>query len=151
MSQVSKYPLRPQVEERILAVFWKVIADLSSPTNVEFFFNSLLSRSEKIMLSKRLAIAILLSKNYTYTEISDLLKVSVSTIGYVKDWLDIKNSVLQQAINNLLKQEQQQEFWDNLEEFLSTIIVPRKGSNWSKARSEQMQKIKLRRIRRSIL
>ena len=50
--------------------------------------------------------------------------------------------VFQKAIARILRKEKQEEFWDNLEEFLSDIIPPSRGSNWKMARKEQFQRLR---------
>lgn len=132
-------------------VLWKTIADLHTSSQVEDFFTELLTPTEKIMLAKRLAISILLIKKYSYKEIIDILKVSASTIGMISRWLKKEGKAFQKAIANLLAQEKQEEFWDNLEQFLSEIIPPGKGVNWTIARRNQFQKLRDRRSKRSIL
>lgn len=132
-------------------VFWKTIADLKDTNQVQQFFQELLTPAEEIMLAKRLAIAILLTKKYSYEEIVDILKVSPVTIGNISRWLKTKGKAFQKAINKILKQEKQEEFWDNMEEFFSDIIPPRPGSDWKRARSEQFHRLRERRYRRSLL
>ncbi len=131
MTKVSKYLMAKEVQSRMFEVFWKTIADLQTSSAVEEFFNELLSPTEKIMLAKRLAISILLIKKYSYEEIIDILKVSPSTIGIIARWLKSEGKAFQKAIAKLLAQEKQGEFWDNLEQFLSEIIPPGKGVNWT--------------------
>lgn len=151
MTKVSKYLLSKEVEKRMFEVFWKSIADLSNPAEVEAFFKELLSPVEQIMLAKRLSISILLSKKYSYEEIIDILKVSPVTIGIVSRWFKTGGKAFQRSIDKLLIQEKQEEFWDNLEQFFSDIIPPGKGIDWQRVRSEQYTKFKDRRNRRSIL
>ena len=75
MSKVSKRLINNNLENRIFEVFIKTIVDLKKPIDVQNFLNDLLSPVERIMLIKRLAIAILLTKGYTYEKIDETLKV----------------------------------------------------------------------------
>lgn len=151
MTKVSKYLIKAEVEKRMFEVFWKSIADLKSPVEVEEFFNELLFPTERVMLAKRLAISLLLTKKYTYTDIIDILKASPVTIGIVARWLKKEGRAFQKAINRILQQEKQEEFWDNLERFVSELIPPAKGTNWKEVRGQQYQKLRDRRHRRSLL
>ena len=151
MTKVSKYLVRSEVKERMFDVFWRTIADLHTTSEVEAFFRELLTPTEQTMLAKRLAISILLMKKYSYEEIIDILKVSPVTIGNIARWLKTEGKAFQKAIARILRKEKQEEFWDNLEEFLSDIIPPSRGSNWKMARKEQFQRLKTRRFRRSTL
>ena len=150
MTKVSKYLMSEDVEKRMYEVFWKTVADLKSPAFAEEFFNELLTPTEKIMLAKRLAISILLIKKYTYSEIVDIIKVSPVTIGSIARWLNTGGKAFRNVIAKILKQEKQDEFWDNLEQFLSELILPQKGTNWSRVRSEQWHRIREKRMRRTI-
>ena len=151
MTKVSKYLLKDEVEKRMFEVFYRTIADLNNPLQVEDFFKELLTPSEQIMLAKRLAISILLIKKYTYEDIVDILKVSPVTIGIIARWLVNEGKAFQKAIGRILKQEKQEEFWDNLEQFLSDLIPPNKGTDWKRVRAEQYQKLREHRHRRSLL
>ena len=151
MTKVSKYIVAKEVKERMFDVFWQTIADLKNPSSVQGFFQELLTPTEQLMLAKRLAIAILILKKYSYTEIIDILKVSPVTIGSIARWLNTEGQAFQVAIDKILKKERQEDFWDNLEQFLSEIIPPGRGVNWERARSQQFTKIRSRRQRRSIL
>lgn len=151
MAQVSKYPLSKETEERIFEVFWQTIADLKSKEIVQKFLEDLLSPTEKTMLAKRLAIAILLTKGHDYRSISKTLKVSTATIMIVNTWLKHGGEGYKMVIKKLLKQEKSDEFWDNLEETVSKILPPRYGTNWSEKRQEQYQRLRASRRKRSTL
>ena len=69
MTQVSKRFLQKQVEERILDLFWTSLSSLSAKDKVSLFLDDLLSPTEKLMLSKRVAIAFMLMKGYDYPTI----------------------------------------------------------------------------------
>lgn len=66
MTQVSKYPVHRDVEKRMFEIFKTTISNLKHSEEIEDFLEDFLSPVEKIMLAKRLAIAVLLAKNYTY-------------------------------------------------------------------------------------
>lgn len=151
MTKVSKYLISEEIKMRMFEVFWKTIADLKTTPAVEDFFGELLTPTEQIMLAKRLAISILLYKKYSYEEIIDLLKVSPVTIGHVARWLKTGGKAFQEAIEKIIKQEKQEEFWDHLEQFFSDIIPPGKGTNWKITRSEQFKRLRTRRYKRGLL
>lgn len=151
MTKISKYLIKADVEKRMFEVFWKTIADLRNPDAVEDFFKELLFPSEQVMLAKRLAVSILLSKKYTYANIIDILKVSPVTIGIISRWLKKEGKAFQKAIDKILQQEKQEEFWDNLEQFLSELVPPGKGTSWKEVRKEQYRNLRELRHHRSLL
>lgn len=84
MAKVSRNPLLKDIEQWIWKSLVEVFREVKTNSEVEILLNDLLTPSEKIMLSKRLAIAFLLMRDETYLQISKKLKVSFSTINLVK-------------------------------------------------------------------
>ena len=64
MTQVSRIRLPKAVEDQMHGALRKALADLRTEEEVGEFLEDLLTPTEKIMLGKRLAIAILLDKGY---------------------------------------------------------------------------------------
>ena len=87
MSQVSKRVLSKSIQERLFQNFWEIFAQIKKPKEVAIFLEDFLSPTEKVMLAKRLAIAILFSKGYDHRSISSLLKVSTSTVNNISIFL----------------------------------------------------------------
>src|SRR3990167_9459780 len=87
MGRISHRKLDTWTEERLHEVFWEHLASLTTPVLVKEFLKSLLSYTEQVMLAKRLAIAILLSRGFTFEAIDQTLKVSKSTVNTVKKQL----------------------------------------------------------------
>lgn len=85
MAKVSKNLMTKDIERKIWQTLVKVFKEVKTDIEVEILLNDLLTPSEKIMFSKRLAIAFLLSGGKTYSEISKKLKVSFATINQVKN------------------------------------------------------------------
>ena len=110
MTKVSKRLLDKDLENRIFEVFTKSIVELKNSDDVKSFLNDLLSPVEKIMLVKRLAIAILLLKGYTYEMIDDALKVSHTTIMRISFWLKYgENNGYRRVIDNFLKHQKREQ------------------------------------------
>ena len=150
MPQVSKYPMDRELEKRMFDIFYQTIADLKSKGQVQDFLSDLLSQTEHVMLSKRLAIAVLLIKGNTYEMIRDTLKVSTSTIVTIKYWLDDEGKGYRKAIEKILKKESIEEFIDRVDEALNNALIPRHGSHWSRIQSERWKKRIKRKKERTI-
>lgn len=151
MSQVSKYPLAKDIEQKILEIFCQSLADLKNKESVYQFITDFLTPTEKTMLAKRLAIAILLFKDYDHRHISQYLKVSTTTINYVKAKLQYGGEGYKLVISKYLKQQKREEFFDKLDEEISRIVPPPKGSDWRAQRKIEWQKrLEHRRQRRII-
>lgn len=139
MTQVSKYPISKAVEQRIFEMFFKTIVNLKNSEDVASFLEEFLTPTEKMMLAKRLAIAVMLSKGYDYHAIRQTLRVSSPTIAGANLWLKYKGKGYQKVINWILTEEKIDEFWQKVDDVLGDIVPP-KARNWSYWRKERWQK-----------
>jgi len=119
MAQVSKARLREEIEERMFEVFYESLAKRKSKTEVEKLLADLLTPTEKIMLSKRLAIALLLLQGYNYRSISDFLKVSFGTIHRMSTWLKISGAGFRETLGRLEKRDR----WRKLLEQIANLYT----------------------------
>lgn len=142
MTQVSKRFVDKRTEERILDLFWTSLSSISSKKDIEAFLDDLLTRTEKIMLSKRLAISFMLIKGYSYPVINERLKVSDQTIWNVKTALTYRGKGYRLAIEKIMNKEKWEKFWEDLDFFFSQIIPPTPGTNWKEARRKQWENIR---------
>lgn len=83
MAQVSKKLLKKPLKERLETNLLTALAEIKTKPEAQEFLTNLLSPTEKMMLTKRLAIGVLLNSGSTYQEIIDLLKVSPPTINKI--------------------------------------------------------------------
>lgn len=132
MAQISRNPLSKKIEAEIRQNLWQVIATLKDKKEASLFLEDLLTETEKTMLSKRLAIALLLEKKIEYRTIRDLLKVSLGTIGSVKIWLDKGGGGYQLAIRKLAKEESMKNFFIEIGQLLNKITEPKTKKDWAK-------------------
>lgn len=120
MAQISKYPISKSVYERIFDLMLQTFSKFNTKKEVSDFIAEFLTPTERIMLSKRLAISLLLAKNYSYEEISQTLKVSKGTIGSVSSQYKYGSS-LRNIINQLLKTEGIEDFWLEIADMFTSI------------------------------
>lgn len=146
MGKVSRRRVDPEVEERMLEIFKNHIVSLRSSFDVQDFLNCLLSSNEQIMLAKRLAIAVLLYKGYTYEEINETIKVSTSTIGVVHKSIILGAQGYKKAASKVMSDAQLENFWHKLEEIMLKLTPPKRygSSGW-----EEKSKIGKRLNKRS--
>ena len=71
----------------MLDEFFEIIAKLKNKDQVSKFFKDLLTPSEALMLTRRVAIAKLLLGGLNFREIQKELKVGVNTVNSVNRWL----------------------------------------------------------------
>lgn len=139
MAQVSRRFLKKDVEERIADLFRESLTRLETKGKAALFLDDLLSNTEKIMLAKRLSIAFMLMKGYSYDIINEVLKVSDQTIWNVKKSLELRGKGYKAVIETIIKSEQWIKFWQDLDHFLNQIIPPGKGTNWKEVRRKQWE------------
>lgn len=126
MPQVSKYLMDKETYERMFAVFWQTIGGLKGKKEAEEFFTDLLTPTEKVMLAKRLMIALFLTKGYEYREISRTLKVSFSTIALVNNWLKTEASqTFKEKLEALIRKEKRKEKLEDINDFLESLHIQR--------------------------
>jgi len=127
MSQVSKYPVSKDVSDRMFEVFQMTISSLNNKEDIEEFFDEFLSPIEKIMLAKRLSIAVLLVKGHSYPSISAILRVTPRTIATVSLALKYRGKGYQKAVEKVLLNEKLNAFFEKIEDFVGGL-PPTKGS-----------------------
>jgi len=62
MPHVSKYRLKPYEEQKLKSTFKMILAGISNKKDMDHFLKFLLSPTEQLMFSKRIAIAVLLEE-----------------------------------------------------------------------------------------
>lgn len=105
MPHVSRKKLPDKVLRQILNSFLFVLTDIKDKKKMAEFLDAFLSKTEKIMLAKRLAIVFLLSEGAEETKISETLSVTQSTVSRIKLWYETKGTGYKVAVVKLKKQK----------------------------------------------
>ncbi len=84
MPKINQNPLSDKQHRTVLEKLIATFSRLKSKDEIQEVFDSLFTEVEKLMLAKRLAIALLLENGVSYKEISRILKVSPVTVGFIK-------------------------------------------------------------------
>lgn len=121
MPQLSRFPMSNKIKEEIISSLCWLIANFNSEKEVYKFLDDFLSKTEKLMLAKRLAIALMIEKGYSYFEIRDTLKVSTSTILRISHWLDKSGEGYKIGISKLRKKEKLHNFWKEIEDLIEIV------------------------------
>lgn len=132
MPQVSKRFLSEKVSSRITETLLEAISQLKEKSDIQLFINDLLTPVERVMIAKRLAVAVLLLKKWSYPSIKDFLKVSNQTVAKVSLILKT-NSGYQITIDKLMRTEAGKEFWKDL-----TVLLHRIGTTSDTFKDEQV-------------
>ena len=141
MSRASKRWLDPRVEEKIHRLLVECVVESNDQQAAGNFIDILLTRTEKLMIGKRIAIALMLVKGRTPLEIDEKLKVALPTIYTVKTWLEEKGAEYQSLLKKIAVRDEQQArlHQDKLMEAEGGIFPPRPGINWGEHKRRQWQ------------
>ena len=112
--QVSKRGLDKQVERRLFKVFYRLMADLKNPKQVEMFLGDVLTETERVVLAKRLTIAVYLNRDRSYEKIRKDLKVSSATIANVQKMLENGGEGFNLALKTIEAEEWASEMADKI-------------------------------------
>jgi len=115
-------PLPKALEQQMHAVIRKAFADLRTEGEVSAFLDDLLTPTEKVMLGKRLAIAILLDRGYDQRTVHTIMKTSLSTVNTVNYWLKHKGNGYRIVLEKFQNQREWQELKEGLEKFLKQFF-----------------------------
>ena len=145
MTQVSRFLLKPEVWEKVFDLFSDTFLRIKDKEKLNNFFDSFFSPTEKIMLAKRLAIAVLLAKGNDYHTIKTTLRVTSGTVSKVKLLMNTKNSGLKIVVEYILDRDSGKLFW---QEIINLLDYPHKSGGWPdlyKRKYERKKKTKLLR------
>jgi Trp operon repressor len=129
MPHVSKHELGEVVYERLFEQLFKMIERASDKRAIKYLGSELFTRTEKIMLAKRLAIILLLDRGVPQHAISSQLHISPSTVAKTSLKLDRgKYKTIRKLSGGWLD-----DILETLENFLLIGMYPRIGKGkWGK-------------------
>ncbi len=121
MSKVSTFKIDKELENQIVNQFWNFLGKVNNSKTSSEFFSDFLTTSEKIMLSKRFATLILLSRDKTPTEIQNSIHVTFSTIGSVSAWLKNAKPKIRKLLQKISKEKDWEVVFDKIDSLLDRI------------------------------
>ncbi len=126
MTQVSRMPLPKILQEQMHTALRKALADLHTEAEVSVFLDDLLTPTEKIMIAKRLAIAILLDRGYDQRTVHTIMKTSLTTVNQVNYWLKQKGKGYRIVLDKLKNDKDWREIKKDFEKFLKDFFSVRR-------------------------
>ncbi len=136
---VSRFKLRPEVWDRIFNLFSESLLSIKNKEKFDIFLNDFLSPTEKIMLAKRFALAVLLAKGNSYEEIKRILHVTTATIAKMNLHIKYGEKGTNEVVGNVLKRDSARIIW---EEIQSMFNIPIKGLPLSEYHKKVFQRNK---------
>ena len=143
MAQVSVQYIKPEVKDKLQSLLVSCISRCSQVSLAADLVEDLLTNTEKIMISKRIGVALMLLKLVGAREISDKLKVSFPTIYRVKTWLEVKGGGYRSLLESIIKEDAAKED-AHLSALQDTESSPLwfGPTNWKNQRRQQWEKVK---------
>ena len=136
MARISKSSLNQKTVNELKDHFSFLISSLTKSEDVENFFKEFLTKEEKIMLTKRLVLFMMLKKELSPFVIQSALHVSYETVRTYQNQLEYKSPSFHKAIEKLLKRDQTIKFFKKIEKILKPIDLALKSKRDMRARAK---------------
>ena len=137
MPHLSKKSLRRKTFHRVSRDLIAMISGLESQREIKTFLTELLTPTERVMLAKRLSIALLLLKKYDQRTVARILNVSLGTVNKVSLALQKGNGGYELVVNSIVRQEKFHAFLEKIDETLVDIVTTGHSlPNWRRVRWE---------------
>lgn len=91
-----------QSTDALLVDFFMAVSRIESKNEAELFLSDLLTKKELRMLARRLRIAILLSLDFTFSEIVKEMRVGRQTVSTVHHWLEEEGAGYRLVIDKII-------------------------------------------------
>lgn len=142
MPQVSRRFLDKKVEKKLSLLFPKCVSECRDIKIAGEFIDDLLTPTEKIMVAKRIAIALMILKKNPVSLIEETLKVSKATVYSVAGWLQYKGSSYRSLLEKIVKEDEaQKEEHEQINWELENTSPRGYHTNWKADRRSQWQKL----------
>ena len=122
MPHISKTKLKQKTFLKINTLLIDSLFSKSAGGNGKNVLKSLLTKTERVMLAKRLAVIVLLDRSYSIYRIAKSLKVSPSTVARIKEDMTTKYGMLCKQTQG----KRMNDFLNKLEKFF-VEMPPRVG------------------------
>ncbi len=149
MPRVSKIKVDKDLERAITRQFWSFLGNINGTLVASDFFSDFLTESEEIMLSKRFATLVLLSRGKSPTEIQKSIHVTFSTIGSVHSWFKNAKPETKKLLVKISTEKDWEAVFSKIEEILDKI-PPRRGSDWKSEYQNRRKALNQKLIEKSL-
>lgn len=151
MPQISRKPLSKELMNRINELLWEAFAKLRGKEDAATFIQDIFTTTEKVMIAKRLAIALLLARGWDQEAISSYLKVSTGTVQTIKRNLNSQSQGYRKVINQIEESGEWEQMKLDLAQAFEEILAGRVGVNWKRSKPAVAQKYRQKRAKYKLL
>lgn len=136
MPRASRARLPKDITEELSQHFAHLISTLQNAGEIEQFFQEFLTREEKMMLTKRLMLHMMLEYGYSSTHIESVLKVSRETVRVHRSVWSKGSAIYKKIIGKLAGRERAKVFWQKVEKILKPVDLFLRAKSDMKARAK---------------
>ncbi len=147
--QISKKFLDKELESELFNQLWFSLGKINASTKASDFYTDLLSQTERLMLAKRIATAILITRGQNMTKIRASLNVSFTTVTNVSSWVKNARPETKRLLENISKEKSWEALFDKIDEILDKI-PPRRHSDWKEEFKQKRANSRKRLARKSL-
>jgi uncharacterized protein YerC len=119
MPHLSKNRLDKHVYFDILNGLYWLLSDIKTSKEMQIFLGDFFTKTERLMLSKRLATVLMIAEGYDVEIIKRVLKVSTATIYRMREWVEKEGRGLQDGLRRLARRKAMEQFWTDVDKFIS--------------------------------
>ena len=134
MPKVSQNPLSSEMRQEITSAFIRTLTKIDDDHLLKRFLDDLLTPTEKLMLAKRLMVAVLLQRGYSYGAVCRVLKMSKTTVHLIQRDLVKSGDGYRKVFDRFFKESKGQRILNAIERFLDAVTLPVEGSSSSMGR-----------------
>ncbi len=127
MPHVSKRKVDPLALKKIFHFLLLALTEIKDAKEMQFFLSSFLTRTERVMLAKRLGVAYLLSEGVQEEQISEILCIGRPTVERIRLLLESEGKGYEVAIKVLKRSEMFTEFKQVFANILKKMAHPYRG------------------------
>jgi len=106
------------------------------------FIDDLLTDTEKVMIAKRIAVALMILKGYPSLDIEETLKVSGQTVWMMRAWLSAKGKGYREMLEEVIERDERQEKEHKQALWEARETTPGRRTDWKSVRRSQWQRVK---------
>lgn len=110
MPHLSRFKLSKKAEEELIKNLELILTKLSKEEEMKEFLLSLLTSTERLMLAKRLAMALLIKEGVPESHIADTLHVTRDTVSRMQLFLEVRGKGYESAFKKLKNDRLLREF-----------------------------------------
>lgn len=130
MTNISKRKVKEDIREKIFQLLFEAFGNIADREEFTGIIHDILSPTERIMIAKRVTIIFLLMKEIDHQMISDVLKVSLTTVAKFQFIMENSKGIVE-ALRGLVRNEKIAHFFEEIWLEFRGPGVP--GVNWKSA------------------